>query len=294
MKKYILIVLLTFIGINLEAYAQTKVTQVQPSIMVIPWVKEGQDIRTILEDDFNKRIAIAKVKEAFDNRGFTTYDFTQKLKQALNETAVKSDEKNDLKSRMIRLSTADIIVEVEVFVQKSSGGNSVKLIMEGKDSYTAQSLVTKTGESGKFYTDDIAKLSQKAVESCVEEFLNTMNDKFGQIVENGRSVRINIGFHEDSEYNMDSEIGDDADLLSDLLEDWLDENAHNNNFHIQGMTELSLIVDDFRIPLKDPKTGRNYRATKVSSKLRKFIKNKLGLAVKQGKRSAAEINIIIQ
>jgi hypothetical protein len=274
--------------------AQQKVTQVQPSIMVIPWVKEGQDIRTILEDDFNKRIAIAKVKEAFDNRGFTTYDFTQKLKQALNETAVSTDQKNDLKSRMIRLSTADIVVEVEVFVQKSSGGNSVKLILEGKDSYTAQSLVTKTGESGRFYTDDIAKLSQKAVESCIEEFLNTMNDKFGQIVENGRSVRINFGFHEDSEYTMDSEIGDEGDLLSDLLENWLEENAHNDNYRIDGLTELSMIVGDFRIPLKDPKTGRNYRTTRVSSKLRKYIKNKLGLAVKQGKRSSAEINIIIQ
>ncbi|WP_430409838.1 DUF6175 family protein [Kordia sp.] len=294
MKIYISLLFLTIICATTTLQAQEKVTQVQPTIMVIPWVKEGQDIRTILEDDFNKRIAIAKVKEAFDDRGFTTYDFTQKLKQALNEMALKSDEKTDLKSEVIRLSTADIIIETEVFVQKSSTGNSVKLILEGKYAINAQSLSNKIGESGKFYTDDIAKLSKKAVESCIEDFLNTMNDKFGQIVENGKSIRINIGFIEDSEYDMDSEIGDEGDILSDLLEEWLEEEAHNNYFHLGGITPNSMIIDDFRIPLKDPKTGRNYRATKVSSKLRKFIKNKFGLAVKQGKRSEGEINIIIQ
>jgi len=294
MKKYILMLVVIILNANSNLNAQEKVTQVQPTIMVIPWVKEGQDIRTILEEDFNKRIAITKVKEAFDDRGFTTYDFTQKLKQALNEMALKSDEKTDLKAEIIRLSGADIIIETEVFVQMSSGGNSVKLILEGKDSYTAQSLSNKIGESGKFYTDDIAKLSKKAVESCIEDFLNTMNDKFTSIIENGRSIRINIGFEENSEHTMDSEIGDKGDLLSDLLEEWMEEEAYNNNFHIQGVSSSTMVIDDFRIPLKDPKTGRNYRATKVSSSLRKYIKDKLGLDVKQGKRSEAEVNIIIQ
>jgi hypothetical protein len=290
--QLIIIVLICVISSS-TLKAQEKVNQVQPTIMVLPWVKQGEDIRTVLENDFNKRIAIAKVKEAFDNRGFTTIDFTQKLKQAMIETAMESDQKTDLKKEVIKLSKADILIETEVFVQNSSTGNSVKLIIEGKDAYTAQSLSNKTGESGKFYTDDVAKLSTKAVESCIEPFLDTMNEKFGKIVENGRSVKINIGFDENSEYDMDTEVGNDGDLLSDLLELWMEDNAYNNYFHIQGISQFKMNIDDFRIPLKD-KNGRNYRASKVSSKLRKYIKNTLGLEVKQGKRSEAEINIIIQ
>ena len=61
--------------------------KVQPKIMVIPFTKEGEDIRTILEDDINKRIAITKIKEAFDERGFTTVDFTAKLKACLLYTS---------------------------------------------------------------------------------------------------------------------------------------------------------------------------------------------------------------
>lgn len=30
--------------------------------MVIPYTKEGEDLRTVLENDENKRIAIAKIK----------------------------------------------------------------------------------------------------------------------------------------------------------------------------------------------------------------------------------------
>ncbi|MBL4662227.1 MAG: hypothetical protein JKY22_01375 [Flavobacteriaceae bacterium] len=291
MKKYFIFFIMIVFSLSLKA--QKSVETVQPTIMVIPFTKENQDIRTVLEDDFNKRIAITKVKEAFDNRGFTTKDFVGTLKIALKESAIGSDKKTDLKAEVIRLSGADIYVQVEVFVQKSSSGNSVKLILQGYDSFTGQSLSNKIGESGKFYTDDIAKLSQKATESCSEEFLNTLNSKFGEIVKNGRSIRINIGFNEYSDYNMDSEIGSDGDLISDLMEDRLDENAYKNNFHIQGISESEMIIDDFRIPIKD-NNGNNYRASKVARSLRKYIKNILGLAVKTDMEGSGKINIIIQ
>lgn len=291
MKNNITLIFLLCI-VTLVSAQEQKVTTVQPTIMVLPFTKEGQDIRTILEDDFNKRIAITKVKEAFDNRGFTTKDFVGSLKIALKETTLNSGNKTDLKANVIRLSGADFYVEVEVFVQKSSSGNSVKLILQGYDCFTGQSLSNKVGESGKFYTNDIAKLSQKAVESCSEEFLNTLNSKFGDIVENGRSVRINIGFSSESDYNMDSEINDDGDLISDLMEDWMDDNSFKNNFHIQGISESEMIIDDYRIPLKDS-NGRNYRASKVARALRKYIKS-LGLNVKTDMEGSGKINAIIQ
>jgi hypothetical protein len=290
MKKHFLLLAVLFIGLG--TLAQDKVNTVQPSIMVLPFTKEGQDIRTVLEDDFNKRIAISKVKEAFDNRGFTTKDFVGTLKIALKERAIGGNNKTSLKGEVIRLSGADMYVEVEVFVQKASSGNSVKLILQGYDSFTGQSLSNKIGESGKFYTEDIAKLSEKAAASCSEEFLNTLNAKFGDIVANGRSLRMSIGFDQDSDYTMDSEIGGSGDLISDLMEDWLEDNAYKNNFHLQGISESEMIVDDFRIPLKDS-NGRNYRASKVARAIRKHLTG-LGLSVKTDMEGSGKINIIIQ
>lgn len=273
-------------------FAQQTVQTVQPTVMVIPFVKEGQDLRTILEDDFNKRVAIAKVKEAFDSKGFTTKDFTASLKIALKEKTLNSNNKTDLKASVIRFSGADFYVEVEVFVHRSNSGNSVKLILQGYDAFTGQSLANAVGESGKFYTEDIPKLAQKAVDSCSEDFLKVLKEKFGEIVENGRSVRINFGFTEGSDYNMNSEITDDGDLISDVLEDWCDDNAYKNNFHIQGVSTSEMIIDDFRIPLKDT-NGRNYRASKLARAIRKYIKT-LGLEVKTDMEGSGKINVIIQ
>jgi hypothetical protein len=81
--RYIFIfLLLTKIGFAQSDSAKSKTGVVQPKIMVIPYTKEGEDIRTLLENDENKRIALTKIKEGFDSRGFTTVDFTAKLKAA--------------------------------------------------------------------------------------------------------------------------------------------------------------------------------------------------------------------
>ena len=54
-----------------------------------------------------------------------------------------------------------------------------------------------------------------------------------------------------------------------------------------------MIIDDFRIPIKD-ENGRNYRASKVARSLRKYIKGTLGISVKTDVEGSGKINIIIQ
>lgn len=251
---------------------------VQPKIMVIPYVKEGEDLRTILEDDVNKRIAITKIKEAFDNRGFTTVDFAARLKAANANAAFSMENKLDFKAQIIQSSGADVYVEAEVNVLLSQSGNQVKMILTAYECSTGNSLSNKVGESGKFYTDDIGKLASKAVESCAEDFLNTMQNKFTDIVNNGKSIAIYFGFDESSEYLMSSEVGNQGLLLSDELELWMEAHAYKNNYHIQGTTEKQMIFDDVRIPLKDENTGNNYNPNKFALEIFKFMKS-LGLNI---------------
>ena len=65
-------ILLNVFKLDAQDSLKSNVVTVQPKVMVIPFTKEGQDIRTILEADINKRVALTKVKEKFDLRGFTT------------------------------------------------------------------------------------------------------------------------------------------------------------------------------------------------------------------------------
>lgn len=244
---------------------------VQPKIMVVPFVKENEDIRTILEEDPDKRIVLTKVKEAFDSRGFTTVDFFAKLKATSVQDGMSNEHQTDLKSMIIGSSGADIYVDTEMIIARSSSGNSVKVIVTAYDISTGNSLSNKVGESGKFYTDDFGRLGSKAIESCAEDFLNVMQIKFNDMAANGKSLNMTIGFDEGSAYNMNSEFGDDMLTLSDLIEMWLEENAYQGNFHVQGTTATRMVVDDVRIPLKDAK-GNNYTIAAFGREFLKFAR----------------------
>lgn len=274
-KPFLAILFMAIMPLGL--YSQNTV---QPKIMVIPYVRQGENLRTVLEDDVNRRTAITKIKEAFDNRGFTTVDFLAKLKATTSNTTMMGDNQSDLKTQIIQQSGADIYVEAEVDVLLSASGNAVKMIVTAYECATGNSLANKVGESGRFYTDDIGRLATKAVESIAEDFLNTMQSKFSDIVANGKSITVIFSFADDSPHLMSSEVGEQGLQLSDELELWMEQHAYKNNYHIQGTTDRQMIFDDVRIPLKDPTSGNNYNPNKFALEIFKFMRS-LGLSIQR-------------
>ena len=161
----------------------------------------------------------------------------------------------------------------------SSTGNSVKTILTAYDISTGGSLSNKVGESGKFYTEDIGKL---------DEFLDIIQVKFTDIVNNGRSINVDFSFEQTASISMSTEIGNDGLTLSDQLELWMSEHAYKNNYHIQGTTDKRMIFDDVRIPLKDD-NGNNYNINKFGLEFLKFARS-IGLQIT---RSTANNTLVI-
>ena len=64
-----------FCSVNAQNNTNVNVSQLQPKILIIPLVKNGEDIREKIETNANLRMAISLVKKAFDQRGYTTFDF---------------------------------------------------------------------------------------------------------------------------------------------------------------------------------------------------------------------------
>ena len=173
---------------------------------------------------------------------------------------------------IIQQSGADIWIEAEIIIEESSSGNSVKTILKGNDISTGASLANQTGFSGKFYTNDFGRLAQKAIEQVADNFLNILQTKFTDIVENGRAITVDFKFETSSTLAMSSEIGNEGLALSDQLELWMSENAYKNNYHIQGTTDKEMIFDEVRIPLKD-ENGNNYNINKFGLKLLKYLRS---------------------
>ena len=253
--------------------------QHKPKMMVIPFTKQGEDIRTILENDVNKRIALTKIKEAFDRRGYTMVDFFGRVRALSTAKGLGMDQQQDFKTMIIQQSGADVYVEAETDVLVSSTGNSVKVILTAYESSTGNSLSNAVGESGKFYTDDFGKLTSKAVEMCMDYFLDIMQDKFFDIMESGQSISITIGVDNSSTYLLSSEVGNEGLAISDQLELWMEENAYKGNYHIQGITNHQMIFDDVRIPIKD-ENGRNYNINKFGLKLLSFFRS-IGIGIER-------------
>lgn len=287
MKKAVIVIFVAILALSpLKSLSQAVVT-VQPKIMVLPYIKQGEDYRTVLENDVNKRIVLTKIKEAFDNEGFTTVDLVAKLKTLSLSAAFQENNQADIKKMVVEQSGADIYVEAEITYTVGSSGNAVKVIMTGYEVSSGNSLSNKVCESGQFYTTDVSALAVRALSrkvapgvSATKDFLNTMQMKFDEIVANGRSIVINFGFLEGSQYTMDSEVGNDGNPIKDELELWMEENAYKNQYHIQGTVANSMIFDDVKIPLRDPVTGRNYTVNKFLMELRKFLRG-LGLTFEE-------------
>ena len=263
-------------------------TVVQPKIMVIPYTKEGENIRTILEADENKRIVLTKIKEAFDERGVSTIDFVAKLKAMESGNVFNLENKQDAKSLIIDMSGADIYVEAEIVCQQghTSGQveSRVKIVLTAYESATGASLANKVGESGTFYTQDIGKLGMKAITSCADDFLRVMQSKFSDIAENGRSLMLQIGFDENSQYTMESEVGSQGLLLQDEIELWVEEHSHNGNSHLQGVSPMKMVFDDIKLPLTD-ETGKNYSTSKFGMEILKFFRS-LNLQISRSNRGS--------
>ncbi|MBP6185120.1 MAG: hypothetical protein KA479_09280 [Saprospiraceae bacterium] len=275
MKKLLflpLTFLLTVLHV-LTLTSQTNSGQIQPTIMVIPFASKGEGTRKTMESNHYVRTAMTKVKEGFDSRGVNTIDLRSKLNELGISEVMQEEQQTDMKDEVLAMSGADIYVEVECKTHRSESGNSASVILTAYDAYSSESLANKVANSPMVYTDNYDKLIEKAVESEMNNFLNTIQDKFNDVVANGRSVKMTVGIKEGESFNMDAEFNDE--MLSILLENWMEKNAFNGYFHIQGTTSNKIIFDIIKIPLKDER-GNNYRVSKFVSQFTQFVRS-LGL-----------------
>ena len=138
MKK-ILFISFCLLAQNYIALGQDGTDNIQPTIMVIPFAKKGDNLRSAFERDEIVRIAITKVKEAFDERGVNTIDLRAKLKQLNNTEALTEDQAASLKDEVLSISGADIYVEVEASKNRGTNGNNVNIIMTAFDAFSGES-----------------------------------------------------------------------------------------------------------------------------------------------------------
>jgi len=263
------------LSISLFSFAQND-RPIQPSIIVVPYTTEGQDIRKILDTDPDIATAITKIKEGFDNKNFNTVDFVAKLKQAMDQKAFSGQNLSDIKSQLINFSGADIYVEVKILKYSNNGLNKVTLLLQAYDVSSARSLANADCISNTIRTNDFpalvsAALSHEQGDSsvpCRDIFLNTLQGSIERMMKEGRPITMQIGFSQDSKFNADYMVKDK--LLSEIINEWLDKNAQSVN--PGGETTNTINYNEIRIPYKDEVTKKNNRVSGFISKFIAYLK----------------------
>ena len=268
MKKIYLTLLLMLGSLMLLA----QVVTTQPKIAVVPYIKEGQNYRTLYEDDANIRIVMTKIREAFDAKNFTTVDFVAKLQAQSQASEVYGEgTKRDLKSQILQLTGADMYVVAEIITNFASSGNSVRIIMTAYDIATGNSLANKVADSGELYTNDVGGLATRALARTSGEFLEVLQNKFNKMVLEGRSISVDFTLDEETELTFSTEV-ETGNTIADEIELWVAENAYQNNYHTTGTSDLYMNFDDIRIPIRD-ENGNNYKPLMFRMALTKFLKS---------------------
>jgi hypothetical protein len=270
MKKLFTIALIL---IGQLTFAQVNTNQ--PTIIVVPHTFKGQDIRETIEGEngFNIRTVLARMKEAFDSRGFTTYDFISTVKRMETLNLFNSQTQTGYKEEIAKNSGADIYIDVELVVDRSEpNGTELKLIIEAVETATGRSLSNKIAASGRYHTNDINKLVLLAIDKTKDDFMNTLQAKFTDIVNNGRSIIIEFRLAQGSKINFNSEVGKDGDLLSEAIMDFMAANSFKNQNKKSVSTAKLLIYEDVRIPIRQ-QNGQNYPIDEFGRVLRKFLRN---------------------
>ncbi|WP_394747147.1 DUF6175 family protein [Spongiimicrobium salis] len=264
---------------NISFGQSEEVERVQPSIIVLPRTKQGEDLRTIMDTKPEIRIGISRVKQGFDDRGYTTLDFETLLKSMIVDKAATSDSQSEFKNRLFRNIAADIIVEIDLTPYFTKGGNSVDIVLEANLTDNGQSMGSYICKSNQFYTPKISDLTDRALKKevrdlklpCFEVFLERMRPKWQAIRDNGKQVKIDFSFHEDSSWTMNKDVPVKNDKLKYVIEDWLEDTAYKNQVVVPIVTDTKLFVERYHYPIQDEKTNRNITPRHIERKLDRFF-----------------------
>ena len=235
----------------------------KPKIMVVPFRKDGEDYKAILENDRDLRAAVSEVQKGFEALDIETESIlsshNSNNRRAQYEESVDAASSN-LKQLLLS-ADADVYVVVDLEKNISASGSSVSVILTANETATDNIWATENSWTNRFNTTNITALCSYAVRDYLPSILE-------QIVKNYNepsSIVIQFSVKNGSMVSMRDRCSNGR-RLSDLIQEWLDDNAHDGEYHVQGIVDESAVFDDVLIPKADEK-GKKMNAEKFGSRL---------------------------
>lgn len=228
---------------------QPEIKLPNPTIIVVPYKKEGESYQAILENDYDKRIAVSAVQRGFEDCGIKTIDLQARLDRAKRNAQYEENagtaDSND--KQLLESSGADVYVTVDLLKDVTDEDARVSLIMKAYETASGTIWASQDGWTNRFRTNDTDILCSYAVKDNLPGFLEQIIDNFTRPTR--ASLQISLS---GMSYNSISDArGDDGRRVMDVIQDWLDRNSEKGEYHLQGIVDEKAIFDYVILPLQD-------------------------------------------
>lgn len=242
-----------------KSTAGKAIEPLKPTIMVVPFKRQPEDYRAIIENDFDISTAVTEVQKGFVDMRFKTVDFRR-----WTEMATESDYNSD--REFLMASGADVYVIVRV--KKEIGQTSrVSLILEARETATGLFWGSATGSTNYVNHSAMDLLCRNAVGDVAPEFYNQILYNYSQPI----NVMLDIKVHNASNLTM-FDVCNNGKRIVEVVRDWLDDNAYKGDYHQQGEAAGSLIFDNVVVPRTNSK-GEKISAGSFANDLRLHLIN---------------------
>ena len=240
-------------GVNSFGDAQGPI---MPTIMVVPYKKTGENYKNILENDFERRLAVSNVQDGFRSRNVSTMDLAALIRGTERRSAYESNQSvADSNDKQLLLSSgADVYVEVDLIKDSNAQGNKVSLIMKAFESATGTILASKDAITKRYPTASVDVLTKYAVRDELKSFLDDICSQWKKPeTASGEGIRVVLQFAiaGSSSMTFNDQVGPHNYSLANVIRQWVRKNSHKAQYHLKGVMDESVVFDSVTMPPTD-------------------------------------------
>jgi len=273
-KKVFLLFTLLFSIFSVNAQSVVENTgspkALKPIIMVVPekaWCINHGFVRNDNPKvpDYEKALlndevlnVVTKMGGIMQERGYPLKNLQSALDELKNEEAMdkaltsRADGEimEDDLDKLTRVAQADILVNIAFTRTNYGPRNMVEFRVTSIDAATNKQIGGETGRSSASGAP-ISTLLEESVLGFMDNFTNSIQRHFEDIVANGREGSVIFKIASDCPLNFDSEItlNGDTGELNEVIDYWMNEHAVNGSYTQSEKSRTRLSYEQVRFPL---------------------------------------------
>lgn len=264
------------VGVDVTEVRETE-GMVLPTVIVVPYKRDGESYSKILQNDYDRRIAVSSVQNGFEKRNITTVDLQGKIdamaRRAAYEQNARVAESSD--QQLLMTSGADVYVTVDINKDIKREGSRVALILKAYETASGSILASLTATPvRRFSTTAVDALCKHTVDGYLQEFLDDIIKNFRPI--GGTRAVLQFAIGGSSMMTMNTPTGAHGYSLSNIIRQWVRKNSYQGKYHLQGVIDESIIFDYVTIPPKDT-DGLRMDAAQFAFILEQYLKEEEGV-----------------